>query len=202
MRRASKVVNRALEALREPSAEVRRAAVEVIERRLRVFGPGAHARRQVDRSFAALARLLRADPEEAVRHAAAYALTSWFQRRAAWALWGALVDERETPQVRGQAAEGIGNQLMSFTKLAPARQRQVEAALAAGLRDPAPELRFWCLYAVGQMRLVHLRDEVAALRGDTALCPWMWRVGDEAADVLTYFDTGVWPDRELVRVLG
>jgi hypothetical protein len=199
VRRASKVVDRALGALRDPSAEVRRAAVEVIERRLRVSGPGAHARRQVDRAFAALVTVLRADPEERVRHAAAYALTSWFQRRAAWALWAALVDERETPQVRGQAAEGIGNQLMSFMKLAPTRQQRVEAALAAGLADPAAEVRFWCLYAVGQMLLVDLRDVVVGLCGDMALCPWMWRVGEEAADVLTFFDAGVWPDREIVR---
>lgn len=142
---------------------------------------------------------LRRDPDEGVRLAIAYALTSWFGRRAAWALLPALLDASEAPCVRGQAAEGIGNQLHCLP-LDSDRQAHVVAALAAGLRDAAPEVRFWCLYAVGQMQLRHLRPEIERLRdSDASLCPRMWYVHDEAADVLAFFDTGIWPERDFVR---
>lgn len=196
MRRRSKPTDRALALLSDPSPEVRRTSVEAISDTLRTYGPGSHARRQIDRVFQALSKQVRTDPSEEVRRAIAYVLTFWAEQRAAWSLLPVLQDERESPVVRGQAAEGIGV-AVSGRLLSAEQISRITDALAAGLRDPSPEVRFWCLYAVGQARLVSLRGEVERLRdSDENMCPYMWRVCDEASDVLTFFDTGVWPDRD------
>ncbi|MCU0653958.1 MAG: HEAT repeat domain-containing protein [Polyangiaceae bacterium] len=195
MRRRSKHVDRALAALSGTPEETRLLAIEVISFGLKTFGPVRNARRQIDQVFHALASQLRSDSSEGVRRAIAYELSCWGEKRAAWALLPALQDTREAAEVRGQAAEGIGKAIAERA-LTEAQRGKVIDALGAGLKDESPEVRFWCVYAVGQAKLMELRPEVERLKGsDSALCPGMWSVQDEASDVLTYFDTGVWPDR-------
>jgi hypothetical protein len=142
------------------------------------------------------------DPSEDVRYEAAYGLSFWGERRAAWALLPVLLDPGETPRVRGQAAEGVGCSL-GLRRLSPAQRERVRSALDAGLQDPEVELRFWCLYAAGQTRMTELRPRIEHLRdNDPRLCPGLWHVRDEAADVLEYFDTDLWPERDFVQTEG
>ena len=48
---------------------------------------------------------------------------------------------------------------------------------------------------MGLLELRSLRPEVEALTTDPARAELPWTVGQEARDVLSYWDSGVWPDR-------
>jgi len=64
-------------------------------------------------------------------------------------------------------------------------------------------VRFWCLYALGSMKATEARAEIEHLAAtDDALAPRLWRVAHEAADVLTYWDSGHWPHRAFERAEG
>lgn len=52
--------------------------------------------------------------------------------------------------VRGQEAEGIG--IINPSRRNKNRQL-AETILLENLADPSPTVRFWCCYAVGQMKL-------------------------------------------------
>lgn len=198
MRRRNKQVDRALTMVASPSSGARVGGLETIEMQLRVIGPSRPPTRQIDRAFEAVRACLLRDPDEGVRLAAARALTFWWERRAARVLLGVLEDKSASPALRGQAAEGIGTCLEKHALL-PTFAARVEAALSRGLDDASAEVRFWCVFASGQLELRSLRPKLEALRDhDTAPCPQFWRVCDEAADVLTFFDTGDWPERERV----
>ncbi len=152
-------------------------------------------RRQIDRAYAALRAALARDPSVEVRVAAAYALSHWHEARAARALLPTLENDSETPAVRGQAAEGIGWTLGS-DRGSPALRARARRALAGGLQSPEVEVRFWCVYAAGHLVAKELTAKLAELaERDDAVCPNMWAVKDEAADVLSYWEAGGWQDR-------
>lgn len=197
MRRRSRPVDRLLTHLADPSPEVRGAALETIERlQFDWDRPPRPSARQIDQVFRAIAALLRRDPEPQVRRTAAYVFTFWFQPRAPAALIPALEDTAEQTNIRGQAAEGIGNVLREDLGSPQLRARAI-AALRRGLADPSAEVRFWCLYALGSMMATEARAEIEHLAAtDEGICPYMWRVCHEAADVLTYWAEGTWPDRD------
>ncbi|RYE82416.1 MAG: hypothetical protein EOO75_20740 [Myxococcales bacterium] len=91
--------------------------------------------------------------------------------------------------------------MLDRDRLTPVERERIRAALAAGLRDDAALVRFWCLYAVGVLRLTELRAEVERLAAsDPEVIPGWWRVSEEASDVLTCWDTGDWPERSLSPV--
>ncbi len=193
MRRRNKLVDRAIAALADASPAQRLA---LIRRLTLTLGAPRRSlpRRQIDRVFAVLARGLRADPDAAVREAIAYALTFWFERRSPRVLVPVLLDTSEATAVRAQAAEGIGN-VLQCRRLTAVEHERIAAAMRIGLNDASVEVRFWCLYAVGNLRMAELRPLVEHRRDtDTSLCPHWWRVCDEASDALAYWDTGQWPD--------
>jgi hypothetical protein len=128
------------------------------------------------------------DPVEARRWEAVYALGSNRKDgRAVAALVGVLLDKCESPRVRGQAAECLGM----------IGRRKALRALVDCSGDDSADVRFWCVFAMGQCqrrswrrrhkpraeivkaleaRLVdHARPDV---RG-------YWRVGLEALAVLS-----------------
>jgi HEAT repeat protein len=202
MRRRSRGVDRLLGQLGDPSPEVRQAAIMVLGRlQLDWDRPPRPAARQIDQVFRALTTLLRRDPAAPVRLEVAYALTFWFEVRAPTALLPVLEDAAEAANIRGQAAEGIGNVLNGGLADSPgARSLRARAipALRQGLADPAVEVRFWCTYALGTMKATEAREELERMAtGDEALCPSMWRVCHEARDALTFWETGRWPHRQL-----
>lgn len=197
MRRRDRGADRALAHLASSDpAERLRGADALVDFAFRItVRVGQPPRRQVDRAYAALRSALARDPSLEVRVAAAYALSHWHQARAARALLPALENEREAAAVRGQAAEGIGWTL-GADRGAPDLRARARRALGAGLESPHVEVRFWCVYAAGHLAAKELAPKLAALaERDDAVCPNMWAVKDEAADVLSYWDAGGWQDR-------
>jgi hypothetical protein len=83
------------------------------------------------------------NPIEARRWGAVYALcSSRRDRQAVRPLIEVLLDREETPRVRGQVAECIG-------KLGG---RRVLRSLVECSTDDSSEVRFWCVFAIGQWR--------------------------------------------------
>lgn len=153
------------------------------------------SRLQRDQALRAVCARLHDDPDQAVRLAAANVLTFWFDPRATEALLVAAEREGESAVVRGQAIEGIGNTLQGAP---PGKQRQRAIPKLLGwLRDPAPEVRFWSIYAVGTLHATEARPILEELaRTDEAMCEGWWRVREEAEDALASWDLGGWPERD------
>lgn len=81
------------------------------------------------------------DPLEARRYAAAYALGfSRSDKRAVSPLIRVLENQQETPRVRAQAAECLGM----------LGKRKAMGALIQCSADESAEVRFWCVFAMGQ----------------------------------------------------
>ena len=153
------------------------------------------SRRQRDQAFRAVAALLAGDPDRKVRLEAAHVLAFWFEPRATEALLLAAARDGESALVRGQAIEGIGNTLQGSPTAK--RRARVIPKLLGWLRDPATEVRFWTVYAVGVLEVTEARlilEELA--RTDDAMFENWWRVRDEATDALASWDEGEWPDRD------
>jgi len=195
LRRRKKHIDRLLVKLQNKDPDIRRATVEALERWnwMRLPRPSV---RQIDQVFRALHAMLLHDGDPGVRHAVAYAFTFWFESRAPAALISVLENMAEPSRLRGQAAEGIGNVLAQDPVPRMLRSRAI-GALERGLGDASAEVRFWCVYALGSMNAKETRARIEHLAAtDAAVCPYMWRVDHEAADVLTYWTTGIWPDRD------
>jgi HEAT repeat protein len=92
-----------------------------------------------------LIRDLRTSRDCEKRVAAAYTLGFLRDRRAAKALVQVLSNRRRSPRLRGQAAEALGY-LFIFRP-----DRLAFATLLEGLEDPSSEVRFWSIFAIGQM---------------------------------------------------
>jgi hypothetical protein len=102
-------------------------------------------------------RLLAAlrDPIEARRWGAVYALG--FSRRdgrVVLPLIRVLLDKRETPGVRAQAAECLGM----------LGKRKAIRALIQCSSDESAEVRFWCVFALGQYRWHRNKPRLAIVR--------------------------------------
>jgi HEAT repeat protein len=153
------------------------------------------SRKQRDQAFHALSALLARDPDQKVRVEAAHVLTFWFEPRATEALLLAADRAGESALVRGQAIEGIGNTLQGSAS--SKRRARVIPKLLGWLRDPAVEVRFWSIYAVGVLEVKEARPILEELaRTDDAMFENWWRVRDEASDALSSWDLGEWPDRD------
>jgi HEAT repeat protein len=123
-----------------------------------------------------LERLLRSRRDEQARASAAYVLGFLGDPEAADALAAALADPEESGDVRAYAAEALGHLLQGTPVLAGIR-----IPIAAGLRDPAPEVRFWCAFAAGVLGLIEARPQLTRLAGaDEAVVEGWWSVGEEA----------------------
>jgi HEAT repeat protein len=192
-------VDRLLVDLGSESPDTRWEAIDTLWRlAVRWDRPPRPSARQVEQVFRALTVLLRRDPDSRVRLAAAYAVRCWYEPRSAAALIPVLDDVTEEPSIRGQAAEGIGEVLDAAMRGSPPLRARAIAALGRGLGDRSVEVRFWCVYALGMMKATETRPELERLAAtDDAICPNMWRVRDEAADVLTSWAEGKWPRREI-----
>jgi len=151
-----------------------------------------------ERAFQALARALREDPDPEVRYQSGHELQFFFDDRLCDLYLEVLLDPAEAPRVRGQAAEG----LHLWPSCGDGRTRlykRVVQGLIACLSDGSPEVRFWCCYALGQLRA---RAAVPYLQqlvdSDTEICPNWWPVRDEASDAIRAIHGKPWPQRERI----
>lgn len=129
---------------------------------------------------------------------AVYTVSSLFDLESLDFLLGLLADRSEEPEIRAQAAEGLGN-LCHFMDRRLRVYHRASSALRKALGDKHAEVRFWAAFALGCMReknALALLDTLAA--SDQELCPGWWSVAQEAADVALYIRTGEWPDRDQV----
>jgi HEAT repeat protein len=123
-----------------------------------------------------LERLLASRRDDGARAAAAYVLGFLGDVEAADALAAALADADESTAVRAYAAEALGHLLQGAPVLAGIR-----TSIAVGLRDSAPEVRFWCAFAAGVLGLVESRPQLSRLAAsDDALVEGWWSVAEEA----------------------
>ena len=63
------------------------------------------------------------------------------------------------------------------------------------LVDRDPDVRFWCAYAVGELRTKAAVPVLRQLVNDRTVVPQWWSVGLEARDALDVIAGGTWPDR-------
>jgi HEAT repeat protein len=109
------------------------------------------------------------------RVAAAYALGFFHDRRAAKPLIHVIRNRRASPRLRGQAAEALGYLLMFRP------DRMALSALLEEVGDPSPEVRFWAVFAIGQMgnrKAISILTKVS--QKDKATLPGWWSIAREA----------------------
>lgn len=135
------------------------------------------------RSTDRLIRLVRTDPDPNVRRMAAYALGQIRNKRAIAALLEVLGDRALPGAVRGMAAEHLP---ASFTW-------DAVPDLITGLRDPTPEVRFWCAYGMGFLRIRSALPRLRRLAADDyARVPGWWTVKREAWWAIKQIAYGPW----------
>ncbi len=111
----------------------------------------------------------------------------------------------EPAAVRAQCAEALAGFLESGLRSRGRlgadprnkRHRRIIRGLIAGLRDPLPQIRFWCAFALGKSRY---RRAIGPLRHlaatDNAICPGWWAVADEARDAIAIIQGRQPPSRQ------
>jgi HEAT repeat protein len=106
-----------------------------------------------------------------VRQLAAQSLRHLGRRKAISALRGVFTDQGQDPSLRAATAEALGASFVFDST----------AELIAGLSDRSPQVRFWCAYALGFMRVEGALPELERLAsGDDAEVPGLWSVSKEA----------------------
>ena len=145
----------------------------------------AAALAQVDdpRTLRRIERLLEGRGRDASRAVAAYVLGFSGVSDVSNVLARRLADADESAVVRAHAAEALGHLLQHDWVLA-----DVRTAIAAGLRDPEPEVRFWSAFAAGALDLQESRRQLERLRDDEAPVEGWWTVGEEAEWALRCLD--------------
>jgi len=107
-----------------------------------------------------------------VRIAAAHALGLLRDERAFEALVNTLSDPNEDPKVRGMVAEA----------LADLRDHRAVVPLITALTDESAEVRFWAVFALGELRDPRALAELERLAAtDEAILPGWGAVNKEAA---------------------
>lgn len=123
-----------------------------------------------------------AHPLTMVRRHAAYLLGGrWKDKRVVRPLLDVLRNLDEDPEVRGAIADQLAHHR---------RRRMILPTLIAASRDANPEVRFWCVFALGSQVRYQRKPSLAAIRAlesrldDTASVPGWWQVRLEAIAML------------------
>jgi HEAT repeat protein len=108
------------------------------------------------------------------REAAAYAMQAVRGIHVAIALETTVRNKSEHPKVRGEAAEA----------LAHCHRKSTHNLLLETLRDPSKDVRFWCAFALGQMRERKAVPILRLLMRDQRQVRGFHSVAKEAADAI------------------
>ena len=122
--------------------------------------------------------MLRTHPNRDDRYHAAYALGSFDSVRATQALREVVRDRNQHGEVRGRAAEAL------------VYQRSAIPDLIAGLRDSAPEVRFWSAYALGEGRVRRALPALRRLTKDRSRVRRWWSIAREARWAIATIEGG------------
>jgi HEAT repeat protein len=128
-------------------------------------------------------RLLEGRGNDQGRAAAAYVLGFSGESGVADTLAQRLADPDECVVVRAHAAEALGHLLQHQPVLVGIRTK-----IVSGLRDPEPEVRFWCAFAAGVLDLQESRHQLERLRDDETHVEGWWTIGAEADWALRCLD--------------
>ena len=108
------------------------------------------------------------------RAAAAYAMQVVRDAHVTIALESTVRDKSENPKVRGEAAEA----------LAHCHRKSTHNLLLKTLQDPSKEVRFWCAFALGQMRERKAVPILRLLMSDHRQVRGFHSVAKEAAEAI------------------
>ena len=125
------------------------------------------------RSAPALIEVLTEDAPLVARLASAYALAAFGQPEVETALSAALADEDEPPDLRAVCAEALGY----------GHFKGALAVLVAATADSSPEVRYWSLYALGELGDPEALPYVAARLTDAEQASTGATVAEEAKRV-------------------
>ncbi|MCY0994196.1 HEAT repeat domain-containing protein [Nannocystis sp. ILAH1] len=125
-------------------------------------------------AIAPLVQCLESDPDSYVRMYAAHALGVLADERAFEALRAALHRSDEAPHVRGMAAES----------LACLFDRRAIDELLLVLDDPSAEVRYWAVFALGQLGDASLIPWLRPLLADHECPPGLIPISQEVADTI------------------
>jgi len=143
-----------------------------------------------------VARVMRTASKRSARQAAAWVLCSIGHRVTAVtsALLATLNDSAENVEVRGQAAEALGNRFVGRRPHTPGYDR-VGRELLAFLDHPDAELRYWAAFALGMLRYRPALPTLQRLAaGDVrVVAGGLSRVSEEAADASSAIQRGRYP---------
>ena len=144
------------------------------------------------------AELAAVDADPALLEPAFWALVYMIQERSA--AHGLLLDvfarEGMSASVRSTVLDFVGADLCSADRRTSIFRRARRVVLHA-LADPEEEVRFFAIYAAGQMALNEALPRLQRMaRTDRGTCRGLWTVAQEAQDVISHLTTGWWPDRE------
>ncbi|ATB38699.1 hypothetical protein CYFUS_004134 [Cystobacter fuscus] len=124
------------------------------------------------------------------RQAALYEFS--FTNLASWhlvLLRRVFANPHEAPDIRAQAAEALGCHYAGYRYRWQRRYRRLVEALERGLEDPAPEVRFWSIYALTCMEEAQVLPRLRLIAAtDTARCPGMWTLRQEALWAIGKFE--------------
>ena len=116
------------------------------------------------------------------RTAAAYALGLLKDMRAIEPLVRVLNGKNEHPKLRSQAAEALAN----------FNHPEVIDSLLKALKDKEPEVRFWAVYALGQLKAKKALPVLKRLaEKDHTLVPNWWTVDREAINAIEYINSHI-----------
>lgn len=122
-------------------------------------------------------RLLNEDDNPHVRKVAVLTLGYIGSEAALTALLACIDDPRQLEAVQGCAMEALNcfpNHPVALT------------IVVAGLQHPLGEVRFWAVYALGEIGSLEHIPALEALLDDATEIPNWWTVGQEAADAIAH----------------
>jgi HEAT repeat protein len=106
-----------------------------------------------------------------------------------------VANDSEASFVRGQALEGLGNQLS--LELPPHLYRQAVSVIIQALDAAEAEVRFWACFAVGAIKIKEALPKLQILvQTDRTIVAGWWSVGEEAEDAITLINGGEPPLRK------
>ena len=124
-----------------------------------------------------------ADPDPGVRRSAVHAYMWHYGSMNPTNALAQLALQDPDPEVRGQALEALAARWAWADRRAPGFLH-VRRAVTGGLAAEHAVVRFWAVYAVGQLELSAERSRVAALLDDQRVGFADLTVADEARSVL------------------
>lgn len=130
------------------------------------------------RTITRLIKVARTHPNRDDRYHAAYSLGLFDTVRATAALREVVRDRNEHGEVRGRAAEAL------------VYERSAIPDLMAGLRDVAPEVRFWSAYALGEGRVKRALPALRRLTKDRSRVRGWWSIAREARWAIATIEGG------------